>query len=424
VITLDVADLVVIAGHVLGLDPARVLDLLDLATAEHALAQVRPDDDAGDLARPAAVLLCALVREQPLRRGNQQVALAVALQFLALNGQEMDPGPAEEVAAVVAGAASCALDAAQVADWLAPRLRPTGRPMASVKEEPMRGRPALPLAQRIRKATLRQQPTGTFRRFSEEARRTVYYATEEARLLRHGHVGTEHLLLGLVFEDEGLAAKALESLGLSLAEVRQQVTEITGHGNHAPPRHIPFTPQAKKVLELSLREALSLGHLYIGTEHLLLGLLRVERGIGARVLTGLGAGYDKVRERVAEASGPGAGHDRNRTRTANPEGQQARPPTLAELAAVADQLDQVRARKEAALDAEDFAFAKALRDQERELLVRKTRLERWLEITSQSPEILKAVLTENQQLHRELNRLRGLLRDHGIEPDAGTARPA
>jgi hypothetical protein len=84
----------------------------------------------------------------------------------------------------------------------------------------------------------------------------------------------------------------------------------------------------------------------------------------------------------------------------------------------------VRARKEAALDAEDFAFAKALRDQERELLVRKTRLERWLEITSQSPEILKAVLTENQQLHRELNRLRGLLRDHGIEPDAGTARPA
>jgi len=281
----------------------------------------------------------------------------------------------------------------------------------------MRARPALPLAERIRKATMRKQPTGTFRRFTDRARRSVYLASEEARLLRHSHVGTEHLLLGLVFEDEGLAAKTLESLGLSLEEVRHQVTEITGHGQHTPPLHIPFTPQAKKALEQSLREALSLGHNYIGTEHLLLGLLRVERGIAARVLTGLGADHDRVRDRVVDL--------KNQSEQADRETRRARRAIPAELADTAEQLDQVRARKEAALDAEDFEAARALRDRERELLAEKTRLERRLEAASEPPmDILQAVLTENQQLHRELDRLRGVLRDHGIEPDDGTAQPA
>ncbi len=415
-IVLEVADLVVIVGRTLGLDTERALDLLDPAAAELALGQVRPDSDPGDLARPAAVLLCALVREQPLRHGNRQVALAAVLQFLALNGQEMDPDPPEAVAAVVADVASGGLSPAEVADWLASRLRPAGRPAANMKDEPMRARPALPLAERIRKATVRRQPTGTFRRFTDGARRAVYLASEEARLLRHSHVGTEHLLLGLVFEDEGLAVKVLESLGLSLEEIRHQVTGIIGHGQRTSPRHLPFTPQAKRVLELSLREALSLGHNYIGTEHLLLGLLGVERGIAAKVLTGLGADHDRVRGRVVDL--------KNQSEQANRETRQERQAIPAELADTAEQLDQVRARKEAALDAEDFEAARALRDRERELLADKRRLERQMEAGSETPDIFLAVLTENQQLRRELDRLRGVLRDHGIEPDDGTAQPA
>jgi prophage maintenance system killer protein len=414
-IALKVADLVVIAGRVLGLDTGAVLDLLDPSTAERALAQVRPDGDPGDLARPAAVLLCALVREQPLRRGNQQVALAAVLQFLALNGQELEPIPAEAVAAMVAGVAAGSLGAADVGDWLVSRLQPAGSPIARPKEEPMRARPALPFAGRIKKAVARQ-PVGPFRRFTDQARQVVFHAGQEAQLLRHGHVGTEHLLLGLVFDDEGLAAKALESLGLSLGEIRHQVTAITGQGEHIPQGRIPFTPQAKRVMELSLREALGLGCNYVGTEHVLLGLLRLERGIGARVLTGLGAGYDRVRERVAELA--------DQRDQADQEAQRARQPTPAELADTVRQLDQVRAGKEAALDAEDFESAKALRDRERELVAAKTRLERQLEADPEPLDALQAALVENQRLHRELDRLRGMLRDHGIEPDGGTAQSA
>jgi ATP-dependent Clp protease ATP-binding subunit ClpC len=200
---------------------------------------------------------------------------------------------------------------------------------------------------------VRRQPAGIFARFTDQARQVVSQAAQEAQLLRHGHVGTEHLLLALVFDDEGLAAKALESLGLSLGDVRQQVTAITGQGEHGTPGRIPFTPQAKRVLELALREALGLGRNNIGTEHVLLGLLRLERGIGARVLTGLGAGYDQVRERVAE---------------------------------LASQREQ--------------------------------------EAAPEAPDMVQAILAENEQLHRELDRLRAMLRDHGIEPDGGTARSA
>ena len=113
-----------------------------------------------------------------------------------------------------------------------------------------------------------------FERFTDRARRVVVLAQEEARMLNHNYIGTEHILLGLIHEGEGVAAKALESLGISLEAVRQQVEEIIGQGQQAPSGHIPFTPRAKKVLELSLREALQLGHNYIGTEHILLGLIR------------------------------------------------------------------------------------------------------------------------------------------------------
>jgi ATP-dependent Clp protease ATP-binding subunit ClpC len=142
-----------------------------------------------------------------------------------------------------------------------------------------------------------------FERFTDRARRVVVLAQEEARMLNHNYIGTEHLLLGLIHEGEGVAAKTLESLGISLDAIRSQVVEIIGMGNKAPTGHIPFTPRAKKVLELSLREALQLGHDYIGTEHILLGLIREGEGVGAQVLQKLGADLDRVRRQVIELLG-------------------------------------------------------------------------------------------------------------------------
>ena len=130
-------------------------------------------------------------------------------------------------------------------------------------------------------------------------------AQEEARLLNHNYIGTEHILLGLIHEGEGVAAKALESLGISLEAVRSQVEEIIGQGQQAPSGHIPFTPRAKKVLELSLREALQLGHNYIGTEHILLGLIHEGEGVAAKALESLGISLEAVRAQVEEIIGHG-----------------------------------------------------------------------------------------------------------------------
>ena len=139
-----------------------------------------------------------------------------------------------------------------------------------------------------------------FERFTDRARRVAVLAQEEARMLRHDYIGTEHILLGLIREGEGVAARALESLGISLEAVRQQVGGITGQGEQAPSGHIPFTPRAKNVLELSLREALQFGHNYIGTEHILLGLIREGEGVAAQVLVKLGADPGRVRQQVIQ----------------------------------------------------------------------------------------------------------------------------
>ena len=140
-----------------------------------------------------------------------------------------------------------------------------------------------------------------FERFTDRARRVVVLAQEEAKMLNHNYIGTEHILLGLIHEGEGVAAKALESLGISLEAARAQVKEIIGHGAETPSEHIPFTPRAKKVLELSLREALQLSHNYIGTEHILLGLIREGEGLAMLVLTRLGAGPQLLRSRLLDA---------------------------------------------------------------------------------------------------------------------------
>ncbi len=410
-IPLEVADLVVIASRTLKLDTDRVLDLLDPTAAEAALAQARSAADTDDPASGAAALLHALVRHRPLRRGNQPVALVAMLQFLALNGWDVDPDPPEPVGTVVAELAAGTLDPNDVVDWLAPRLRLRDRAATCAKEAPMqRWRP---LVVKMGMATMRRQPKGMFQRFTDRARRVVHLAQEEARLLRHNYVGTEHLLLGLLYEGEGIAARALESLGISLEVVRARVEEIIGRGQITASGHIPFTPRAKKVLELSLREALQLGHNYIGTEHLLLGLLREGEGVAAQVLAGFGTDHARVRELVQELLtdvGELAGAETRLVRLSMP----------AELVDAAEQLTEVRRQKEAAFDAGDLDSATTLRDREKQLLADKLRLERqWTAGVD-----VQAVIEENQRVHRELERLRDLLRQHGIEPNGGTARTA
>ena len=163
-----------------------------------------------------------------------------------------------------------------------------------------------------------------FERFTDRARRVVVLAQEEARGLNHNYIGTEHILLGLIHEGEGIAARGLESLGISLESVRQEVVAIIGQGQQSPSGHIPFTPRAKKVLELSLREALQLGHNYIGTEHILLGLIREGEGVAAQVLQRLGAELQKVRQTVIQLlSGPQGSEEQNAP--AQPSGRESTP---------------------------------------------------------------------------------------------------
>jgi ATP-dependent Clp protease ATP-binding subunit ClpC len=257
-----------------------------------------------------------------------------------------------------------------------------------------------------------------FERFTDRARRAVVLALEEARFLNHNYIGTEHLLLGLIHEGEGVAAMALESLGISLEAIRAEVVKVVGRGKQPPTGHIPFTPRAKKVLELSLREAIQLNHDYIGTEHLLLGLIREGEGVAAQVLVKVGASLDRVRQQVIQLLSGSTGEG-----AAEPAGARTRLVHMtvpAELREVEEQLAQVRREKMAAIDRGDFEQAAGLRDKERELARRVAELERaWTAGVD-----LAAVIQENQHLHHEVERLRELLGRHGIEPDGGTTETA
>ena len=271
-----------------------------------------------------------------------------------------------------------------------------------------------------------------FERFTDRARRVVVLAQEEARMLHHNYIGTEHILLGLIHEGEGVAAKALESLGISLDAVRQQVEEIIGQGQQTPSGHIPFTPRAKKVLELTRREAEQLGHNYIGTEHILLGLIREGNGVAAQVLVMLGADLNRVRLTVIQLLHGHPAREPVSTRSAAqelrlPPGLQARLDEVEQrLAAIEqrlgtgpdtsdldEQIAQVCREKESAIDARDYEQAASLRGREKELLASKAaRQEQWAAGHPALP-----VLAERcQQLTDEVERLRALLRQHGIDP--------
>jgi ATP-dependent Clp protease ATP-binding subunit ClpC len=165
-----------------------------------------------------------------------------------------------------------------------------------------------------------------FERFTERARQVVVLAQDEARALKHNYIGTEHLLLGLLREREGLAARALESLDVTVDEVRAHVARIVGEGEDVATGQIPFTPRGKKVLELSLREAISLGHEHIGTEHILLGLVREGEGVAMQILSGFGADADTIRDRVI--SSLSAGEYRVEQRVPRPAPRRRPPPPV------------------------------------------------------------------------------------------------
>jgi ClpA/ClpB-like protein/UvrB/UvrC motif-containing protein len=281
---------------------------------------------------------------------------------------------------------------------------------------------------------------GMFDRFTDRARRVVVLAQEEARMLNHNFIGTEHLLLGLVHEEQGVAAKALESLGIRLEAVRQEVEQIVGRGRQAPSGHIPFTPHAKKALELAQRESIDLGHGFIGTEHLLLGLVREGNGVAAQVLVRLGADLNRVRQQVIQLR---PGRAWWAARGAAPRlGKRARAQPVDEALAYLGSVDQrlaaierwvgmtpgldvldneiahVRREKESAIDAQDFEIAAALRDKEKDLLASKASEEQQWAATAASR---LSLVEELGQLSAEVERLRAVLLRHGIEPGGGAA---
>jgi ATP-dependent Clp protease ATP-binding subunit ClpA len=272
-------------------------------------------------------------------------------------------------------------------------------------------------------------------RFTDQARRVVVLAEEEARMLDHNWIGTEHLLLGVLREGDGVGARALESLGISLQPVRQQVEEIIGPVQQVPAEYIPFTPRSKKVLELSLRESLQLGHDRVGTGHILLGLIREGDGVAAQVLVRLGADLNQVRQQVIELvsdlrpqSGrrpqPGRRPPREVVpvmwtharldvfggRLAAVEQRVGIGPDTSDLD---EQIAQVRREKESAVDARDYEQAAERRNREKELLASKAaRQEQWAAGHPALPDLAEQV----QRLTDEVERLRALLRQHGIDP--------
>ena len=275
-----------------------------------------------------------------------------------------------------------------------------------------------------------------FERFTDRARRVIVLAQEEARMLNHNYIGTEHILLGLIHEGEGVAAKALESLGISLDAVRQQVEEIIGQGHQAPSGHIPFTPRVKKVLELSRREAEQLGHTYIGTEHILLGLVREGDGVAAQVLVMLGADLNRVRQQVIQllhgrqAREPVSARSAAQNLRVSPAVQTRLEAVEQRLVAIEqrigtgpdssdldEQIAQVCREKESAIDAQDFEQAVSLRNREKELLASKAaRQEQWAAGHPALPDLAERC----QQLTDEVERLRAVLREHGIDPQDKT----
>jgi Clp amino terminal domain, pathogenicity island component len=319
---LDLGGLVLVASRTLGLDEDVVLELADLDAAESVLREVRSRCEHDRPVEAAAALLHGLVRRAVFGARSAEVAVMAALQLLALNGREVgDLGPPAQVRELLAGVAAGGVGVDELTAWLSDR---TGSPSAT--------RMGRLLA---RRAAAREQKEETmFERFTDRAREAVKLATEEARLLDHSRIGTEHILLGLLRVESGVAARVLEAKGIGADRIRADVLRIVPRGKGAPSGHIPFSPRAKKVLELSLREALRLRHNYIGSEHILLGLLREGEGVAAKVLAEAGLDFNDARQEVASVlslmAAPGGGLP-------------ARQGLMDDVAALFDEVERLRA---------------------------------------------------------------------------------
>ena len=272
---------------------------------------------------------------------------------------------------------------------------------------------------------------GMFERFSDQARRVVLLAQEEARLLRHDYIGTEHILLGLLHDKDTVPAQALAALGVSTSEARRQVEQVSGLGRAGRGGPLPFTPMAKMTLQRALREALQLGSSCIGPEHILLGLVRGGEGPANEVLVSLGVELADVRPQLLElmqvsqadrVRAPGrAGLGRRKLKSellarldaieARLSALESRVGTGPDVRDLDDQIALVRRQKDVAIDAEDFENAAVLRDREKQLLADKAARQReWFSSHRDLP-----------SLSDEVDRLRDILRRHGIEPHDGAA---
>jgi hypothetical protein len=282
---LDLGGLILVASRTLGLDEDVVVELTDLDAAESVLREVRACHERDLPVQAAAELLHGLVRNEVFGVRSAEVALMAALQVLALNGRDVgDLGPPAQVRELLTGVAAGVVGVEELTAWLSGRTE---------RRSPKR------IGRLLARRAARAQKEGTmFERFTSRAREAVKLAQEEARLLDHGHIGTEHILLGLLRVESGVAADILRANGIAIDTVRVEVERIVPRGKGTPKGHIPFTPRAKKVLELSLREAVRLSHNYIGTEHILLGLLREGEGLAAKVLTEAGLDLADVRREV------------------------------------------------------------------------------------------------------------------------------
>ena len=308
-----------------------------------------------------------------------------------------------------------------------------------------------------------------FERFTNQSRRVVVLAQEEARMLDHNYIGTEHILLGLLHEGRGSGARALEAIDVTLDAARDQVIAIIGRGHAQPSGHIPFTPRAKKSLELSLREALQLGDGYIGTGHLLLGLIHQGDNVAVKILGTLGADLKDLRTRVTEElrdhpeegqNVPAAERERHQLKVFLRSEVQGlldtidnrlsaierrlgiTRPVSAALRSLEERIAQVRRDKEAAIDVQDFGQAALLRDAEKQLIEERARAEQETAAGARSASDTEDADDADAQARAgasgegtgepdELGRLRARvadlearLRRHGIDPDEPGEPPA
>ncbi|TDD15025.1 hypothetical protein E1218_32180 [Kribbella turkmenica] len=361
---LDPYDVLAVAARVLRCDSADAVRRTDLDAVDRVLADLRRTDT---LAEAAAVLLSGLIRARAFDGANRVVTVAVVLQFVAVNRADLRLEPVDEWDDLLDRLRAGQVTPAEVAGFVGARLMPE-RVTAEDLQEHLRTELRLEDEIAARGGGELWRGGGMFDKFTDGARQVVVLAQEQARILQHNFIGTEHLLLGLLEEGQGRAGKVLHGLGVTGPAVRELVVEIIGRGAQGPSgTTVPFTPRAKSVLDHAYREARELGDDSLDTEHLLLGLLRDGEGVASQILTRLGAEREEIRAKVVGWRGR-----RQRAESA-----------------VADYL------------ADDTASTWPTFGRRHHLLHE-----------------LNAVLDENERLHEQVAKLRALLRSNDIDPDS------